>query len=133
MIVDTDVTFIGETIAMPLTFPPGQSTMTVESAVVRGTRNRHRLQTRAGQFLSIELRAAEHNAEFTVHDRHGALLAEVTGEAGWHAWSGALIEEGEVAMAKNYALVDAEVDAGFVLTCQAHPVSDKVTVRFDHR
>lgn len=43
------------------------------------------------------------------------------------------IEEGEVSMTKNYALVDSEVEAGFVLTCQAHPLTDKVTVRFDHR
>lgn len=43
------------------------------------------------------------------------------------------IEQGEVAMTKNYALVDSEVEAGYVLTCQAHPLSDKVTVRFDHR
>ncbi|MDX1468022.1 MAG: 1,2-phenylacetyl-CoA epoxidase subunit PaaE [Acidimicrobiia bacterium] len=43
------------------------------------------------------------------------------------------IEEGEVSMDKNYALVDSEVDAGFVLTCQAHPRSDRVVVRYDHR
>jgi len=43
------------------------------------------------------------------------------------------IEEGQVRMDKNYALVDSEVEAGFVLTCQAHPVSDKVVVRYDHR
>jgi len=43
------------------------------------------------------------------------------------------IEEGKVRMAKNYALVDAEVEAGFVLTCQAHPVTDRVVVRYDHR
>lgn len=43
------------------------------------------------------------------------------------------VEEGEVRMDKNYALVDSEVEAGFVLTCQAHPVTDKVTVRYDHR
>lgn len=43
------------------------------------------------------------------------------------------IEEGEVTMAKNYALVDSEVEAGFVLTCQAHPVTDTVVVRYDHR
>ena len=43
------------------------------------------------------------------------------------------IEEGEVRMDKNYALVESEVDAGYVLTCQAHPVTDKVVVRFDHR
>lgn len=43
------------------------------------------------------------------------------------------IEEGEVRMDKNYALVDSEVEAGFVLTCQAHPVSKRVVVRYDHR
>ena len=43
------------------------------------------------------------------------------------------IEEGEVTMTKNYALIDSEVEAGFVLTCQAHPVTDRVVVRYDHR
>jgi len=43
------------------------------------------------------------------------------------------IEQGEVRMDKNYALVDSEVEAGFVLTCQAHPVTEKVVVRYDHR
>jgi len=43
------------------------------------------------------------------------------------------IEVGEVRMDKNYALVDSEVEAGFVLTCQAHPTTDKVVVRYDHR
>ncbi|MET0565872.1 MAG: 1,2-phenylacetyl-CoA epoxidase subunit PaaE [Acidimicrobiia bacterium] len=43
------------------------------------------------------------------------------------------IEEGEVRMDKNYALVDSELEAGYVLTCQSHPVSDRVVVRYDHR
>jgi ring-1,2-phenylacetyl-CoA epoxidase subunit PaaE len=43
------------------------------------------------------------------------------------------IEEGAVRMVKNYALIDSEVDAGYVLTCQSHPVSDRVVVRYDHR
>lgn len=43
------------------------------------------------------------------------------------------IEEGEVRMDRNYALVDSEVEAGYVLTCQAHPTSDRVVVRYDHR
>ncbi|HVR77182.1 MAG TPA: 1,2-phenylacetyl-CoA epoxidase subunit PaaE [Acidimicrobiia bacterium] len=43
------------------------------------------------------------------------------------------IEEGVVRMDKNYALIDSEVDAGYVLTCQSHPVSDRVVVRYDHR
>ncbi|MDX6277582.1 MAG: ring,2-phenylacetyl-CoA epoxidase subunit PaaE, partial [Nocardioidaceae bacterium] len=43
----------------------------------------------------------------------------------------AKITEGEVDMRRNYALEDAEVDAGFILTCQSHPVSEQVTVDFD--
>jgi ring-1,2-phenylacetyl-CoA epoxidase subunit PaaE len=43
------------------------------------------------------------------------------------------IEEGAVRMDKNYALIDSEVDAGYVLTCQSHPISDRVVVRYDHR
>jgi len=43
------------------------------------------------------------------------------------------IEEGEVTMTKNYALIDSEVEGGYVLTCQSHPISDRVVVRYDHR
>ena len=43
----------------------------------------------------------------------------------------ALVRDGEVDMRRNYALEQAEVDAGFVLTCQSFPVSDCVTVDFD--
>lgn len=43
----------------------------------------------------------------------------------------ARIVEGQVRMDKNWALVDAEVQAGYVLTCQAHPLSDAVEVDFD--
>jgi ring-1,2-phenylacetyl-CoA epoxidase subunit PaaE len=41
------------------------------------------------------------------------------------------LTSGEVDMRRNYALEDAEVEHGFVLTCQSHPVSDEVTVDFD--
>jgi ring-1,2-phenylacetyl-CoA epoxidase subunit PaaE len=43
----------------------------------------------------------------------------------------ALVRDGEVDMRRNYALEAAEVDAGFVLTCQSHAVSESVTVDFD--
>jgi ring-1,2-phenylacetyl-CoA epoxidase subunit PaaE len=43
------------------------------------------------------------------------------------------IEEGEVRMDKNYALVDSELEAGYVLTCQSHPVTESIVVRYDHR
>ncbi|MEE2040710.1 1,2-phenylacetyl-CoA epoxidase subunit PaaE [Nocardiopsis sp. CT-R113] len=39
--------------------------------------------------------------------------------------------EGEVRMLRNYALSDAEVEAGYALSCQAIPETDAVTVDFD--
>ena len=44
----------------------------------------------------------------------------------------AQVSDGEVTMRRNFALEDDEVDAGFVLTCQTRPVSDAVTVDYDH-
>ncbi|MQA35154.1 1,2-phenylacetyl-CoA epoxidase subunit PaaE [Modestobacter roseus] len=43
----------------------------------------------------------------------------------------ARVTDGEVRMRRNHALEPAEVAAGFVLTCQALPVSAAVTVDFD--
>ncbi len=43
----------------------------------------------------------------------------------------AKVLEGQVDMDLNHALSADEVADGFVLTCQAHPISDKVTVDFD--
>jgi ring-1,2-phenylacetyl-CoA epoxidase subunit PaaE len=34
-------------------------------------------------------------------------------------------------MRRNYALEPAEVEAGFVLTCQSYPVGEAVTVDYD--
>jgi ring-1,2-phenylacetyl-CoA epoxidase subunit PaaE len=43
----------------------------------------------------------------------------------------ALVTDGAVRMRRNYALEQSELDAGYVLTCQSLPVTDKVTVDFD--
>ena len=43
----------------------------------------------------------------------------------------ARVTSGETRMRRNFALEDDELAAGFVLTCQALPVSDEVTVDFD--
>jgi ring-1,2-phenylacetyl-CoA epoxidase subunit PaaE len=45
----------------------------------------------------------------------------------------ARVTEGQVRMDRNFALEKAEVAAGFVLTCQAHPLTPQVTVSFDER
>jgi len=43
----------------------------------------------------------------------------------------ALLVSGEVTMRRNYALEQNELDAGYVLTCQALPASDQITVDYD--
>ncbi len=45
----------------------------------------------------------------------------------------AKILEGKVEMDINYALEPDEVEAGFVLTCQSHPRTEKVVVSFDEK
>lgn len=45
----------------------------------------------------------------------------------------ARVLEGAVEMDKNYALIEEDLAAGFVLTCQSHPTSDSVVVDFDQR
>jgi ring-1,2-phenylacetyl-CoA epoxidase subunit PaaE len=43
----------------------------------------------------------------------------------------ARVLDGEVVMDKNFALVGDEIDAGFILTCQSHPVTDALEIDFD--
>ncbi|RSD25971.1 1,2-phenylacetyl-CoA epoxidase subunit PaaE [Amycolatopsis eburnea] len=43
----------------------------------------------------------------------------------------ARVTEGKVDLRRNFALEEAEVEAGFVLTCQSYPVSEELTVDFD--
>ena len=45
----------------------------------------------------------------------------------------AKLVEGQVDMDITHALEAGEQEAGFILTCQAHPISDKVVVDFDQR
>jgi ring-1,2-phenylacetyl-CoA epoxidase subunit PaaE len=39
--------------------------------------------------------------------------------------------EGRVLMDSNYALEPEELEAGFILTCQSHPLTEKIKVDFD--
>ncbi len=43
----------------------------------------------------------------------------------------AKVLEGKVKMNLNYSLTDEEVAEGYVLSCQAHPASEKVTLTYD--
>jgi ring-1,2-phenylacetyl-CoA epoxidase subunit PaaE len=44
----------------------------------------------------------------------------------------AKLVEGDARMEVNYSLEPWELKAGFILTCQARPMSDKVVVDYDH-
>jgi ring-1,2-phenylacetyl-CoA epoxidase subunit PaaE len=39
--------------------------------------------------------------------------------------------EGKVKMDQNFALTDSEVEEGYILTCQSHPLTPKVVVDYD--
>ena len=43
----------------------------------------------------------------------------------------ARITEGEATMRQNNILTESEVAEGLILTCQAHPTTDSITVDFD--
>jgi ring-1,2-phenylacetyl-CoA epoxidase subunit PaaE len=43
----------------------------------------------------------------------------------------AKVTEGKAVMVKNQILTDAELEEGFILTCQAHPTTSKITIDFD--
>ena len=45
----------------------------------------------------------------------------------------ARLQEGQVRMERNFALDRKDVEAGFVLTCQAHPTTERVVLSFDER
>ncbi|RYP50666.1 hypothetical protein DL770_011082 [Monosporascus sp. CRB-9-2] len=45
----------------------------------------------------------------------------------------AKVLEGRVEMDKNFTLEDWEIQQGFVLTCQARPLTQRVVVSYDER
>jgi len=81
-------------------------------------------------------------SEFDFHAHQGNLLdaAAAAGldlpfscKSGVCCTCRARLLEGEVRMARNFALEKHEVAAGFVLACQSHPLTDRVVLSFDER
>lgn len=80
--------------------------------------------------------------EIAFEASHGNLL-EATAQAGlevpYSCKSGvcctcrARLLEGEVRMIRNFALEKQEVAAGFILTCQAQPLTQRLVISFDER
>lgn len=106
-----------DTASLPPEPPPGEGT--VDLTVILDGRA---VQTRMTPKTSILDAALRVRTELPFSCK-GGMCATCKGR----------IEEGEVTMTKNYALIDSEIEAGYVLTCQAHPTTDRVVVRYDHR
>ena len=80
--------------------------------------------------------------EIDYHSAHGNILqaaADAGLEVPFSCKSGvcctcrAKLLEGQVRMERNFALEKHEVAAGFVLTCQSHPLTERVVLSFDER
>jgi ring-1,2-phenylacetyl-CoA epoxidase subunit PaaE len=63
--------------------------------------------------------------------RAAGLPAPFACKGGVCATCRAKLVAGKVEMKANYALTDAELEAGFILTCQAVPVSEGVVIDYD--
>jgi ring-1,2-phenylacetyl-CoA epoxidase subunit PaaE len=80
--------------------------------------------------------------EVDFHREHGSILdaGKAAGldlpfscKGGMCCTCRAKLLEGEVKMRKNFALEPADIAAGFVLTCQSYPVTERVLLSFDDR
>lgn len=63
---------------------------------------------------------------------HSGLDLPYACKAGVCSTCRAMLIEGEVDMDLNHALSEEELEQGYILTCQSHPITDKVVVDFDH-
>lgn len=64
---------------------------------------------------------------------HNGLDLPYACKAGVCSTCKAKLISGEVDMDISHGLEQHEIDAGYILTCQAHPISDEVVVDFDQR
>ncbi|MEZ5595649.1 MAG: 2Fe-2S iron-sulfur cluster-binding protein [Pseudomonadales bacterium] len=103
-------------------------------------RHHERARKHAGLTTDVRVRAGgrEIALELTADGQNildGALAAGLdlpySCKGGICATCKARLLEGDVEMDVNRALSERQLDAGYILTCQAHPVSSRVVVDFD--
>lgn len=93
----------------------------------------------AGGDAEVTLHLDGRSTTFTMPrtDRILDRAREVRGEVPYSCTGGvcstcrARVVDGEVRMARNYALEPDELAAGYVLTCQSSPVTDRVVIDYD--
>ncbi len=84
--------------------------------------------TLSGRQEAVELNPGDSILEAALQARPDAPYACMGGACGTCR---AKLVDGTVEMDHNFALGKAELEAGFVLTCQSHPTSPTVTVDYD--
>jgi 3-ketosteroid 9alpha-monooxygenase subunit B len=107
-----------ERFVVPADAPADEEVSATESLVIRLDRRKRAIRYQAGDTV---LEAA----------RRAGLSPPFSCEAGSCATCMAHLDAGSVKMRVNNALSPAEVDAGWVLTCQAIPMSPEVVVNYD--
>ena len=89
--------------------------------------------------LSVQLDGKLHELRMHGHERVLDVALAAGLDLPWSCKGGvcctcrARVLDGEVAMEKNFTLEDWEVKKGFVLSCQARPLSDHVVISYDDR
>jgi ring-1,2-phenylacetyl-CoA epoxidase subunit PaaE len=90
--------------------------------------------------IAIAIDGVQREVDF--HREHGSILEAglaagldlpYSCKGGMCCTCRARLLEGEVRMHKNFALEQADVDAGYVLACQSYPLSARVRLSFDER
>lgn len=93
-----------------------------------------------GFHASVTIKLDGTSVQFPINDPNDSILdAALTGGAdlpfackgGVCSTCKARLLEGKVEMDLNYALEEEELAAGYILTCQSHPLTPKVVVDFD--
>ncbi len=96
---------------------PGRGTTTAATVTLDGTTRSFRMPRQGQSILDAAL--------------ENALDAPYSCKAGVCSTCRCKVIEGEVEMRTNHALEDYEVRAGYVLSCQSFPITDRVVVTFD--
>jgi len=110
----------------------------VEDAPPERTQAVQQALARPGE-VTVTARLDGRETTFTMPPRGTIVdgLLTVRGDAPYSCKGGvcatcrARLVAGEVAMDHNYALEPSDREEGFILTCQAHPISDRVVVDYD--
>jgi ring-1,2-phenylacetyl-CoA epoxidase subunit PaaE len=110
-----------------------------EETGARGQKDLKMLDGAGAIRLSVRLDGKAHELRMFAHERvlDVALAAGLdlpySCKGGVCCTCRAKVLEGQVAMEKNFTLEDWEVKKGFVLSCQARPLTDSVSISYDDR